>query len=145
MKIELGDKNINLTEGGIVKTEFRIASHSITEEFYPFVANTVQTQIDNIIVQPNTFKKRTFNYRNEEYLKREIGKNRTPYEIAKDFNTGESTIRGHMNKNNIERPLRNTDLLREMAEKHDTINEIAEEINVKPYEVKLALEQRDII
>lgn len=145
MKIELGDKNINFSKSGIVKTEFKCNGKEITEEFYPFTGNIVQTQVNNIIIQPCTYQKRTFNYRNKEYLKRETNKNRTSRDIGKDFNTSGSTIRKYINIHNTKRPLKNTELLEEMAEKHDNINDIAKEIDAKGWKVKLALEQRNII
>jgi hypothetical protein len=146
MKIELNDNTVRLTESGIIKTEISDSYPTITDEFYPMCGNTIQTQIDNIIVQPNTYKKRVFDFKDKEYLKREIqDKNRTIYNIAKDFNTNESTIRPYVKKHNIENPLKDKEQLEELWEEHGSISDIAKDVNAETYEVKIALEQKNII
>lgn len=146
MKIEVNDNTIRLTESGIVKTEINDNYPTITDEFYPLCGDTVQTQIDNIIIQPNTYKKRVINFKDKEYLKREIQeKNRTTYNIAKDFNANESTIRPYVKKHNIENPLKDREQLEELWEVHGSIADIARDVNAETYEVKIALEQKNII
>jgi len=154
MEIEVNDNTIRLEESGAIKTVIDDEHASvemgtwprIIDEFYPFCGNTVQTQVNSLLVQPHTFKRRTFNYRDESYLKREITeKNRATYDIAKDFNTNESTVREYVRKNNIDRPLESKEIMKEMWNEYRSIPEIAKELNAETYEVKIALEQKNII
>lgn len=151
--INVNGNEVRLTEGGMVRTvieDGQINSQSrldkLVDEFYPFVNNTVQTQVNNIIVQPNTFRKRTFNYRDKDYLKREIGKkNRSAYDVAKDFDCQEATVRSYVDKHNIDKPLQNTERLEELWEEYGSVAKIANVTNSEIYEVKIALEQKGVI
>lgn len=145
MKIELNGIEVELEEDGTIKTWIGESYPKIVDEFYP-AGNVVQTQIDNIIVQPNTYKKRVINYKDKEYLKRQIrDKNRTRYNIAKDFNVSESSIRPYVKKHNIETPLEDEEYLEKLHNEKDSIDEIADEIDRPSYKVKIALEQKGII
>lgn len=155
MEIEVNDNTIRLEESGTIKTVIherqggRVTSGAeprLIDEFYPFCGNAVQTQIECMLVQPRTFKKRTFSYRDENYLKREIQwKNRPLYELCNDFNTSDSTLRTFMHKYDIKRPLKNKELLEKLWEEHDTIDSLSKQLQTPTYKVKIALEQKDII
>lgn len=154
MKIEINDNIIELDENGVIKTRINEAGGQvrngawpkIVDEFYPVCGDTVQTQVDSLIVQPHTFKRRTFDYKSEEYLKKETQENnRAAYGIAKDFNTCESTIRSYRDKYNIKRPLKSKEYLEELWNKHKSVKKIAEETDSEVYEVKIALERKNII
>lgn len=153
MKIEVNDNTIKLEETGTIKTIInenysRIENGcwpKIIDEFY-ISGDTVQTQVNSLLIQPNTYKKRTFNYRDEDYLKREITeKNRSLSSIGKDFNTSGGTIRDHVKEHDIKRPLESKEQLEELWEEHGSISDIAKDINAETYEVKIALEQKNII
>jgi hypothetical protein len=152
-EIQVNGNKVRLTEAGLIRTVIKdgqVNNHSrldkLVDEFYPFVGDTVQTQVNNILVQPNTFRKRTFNYRDEDFLKREIGKkNRSAYSVSEDFNCQESTIRSYINKHDIDKPLENEELLQGLWEEHGSVSKIANITNSEIYEVKIALEQKGVI
>lgn len=87
----------------------------------------------------------TEKYKDKEWLREQIQEeNKSFRQIARENNTSDSVIRKYAQLYGIEKPLHSKEILSEMAEEHDGIEDIADEMNAKTWQVSLALEQNNI-
>lgn len=85
-------------------------------------------------------------YRDEEWLREEIEQKNSSYkDIAEECDTSDSIIRRWRDKYGITPPLKDPERLQEMLNSGMTAKDIAERFNEELYQVRIRLEQEDLI